>query len=348
MPSTRRRGRQRGATLALNLNSFPLSPGGTPATLDFDFSGNRYWNAGTVANVGAAVTVTRASGGTNLFPVSASGFAYTTFGNNTARQTTGSGLIVEESRVNRLLNSAAPVTQTTASLGTGTYTLWVNGSGSATSSAGSATGSGFGAATQGVPNNFTLTGAGTVTVTVAGSLNAFQLELGLFGTSLIVTAGAVVTRAADVVVPASALSFGTAYTIFGAAVPEATAAFAAIQRLLTLDDGTTSNVGTIQRAASTGNAGYNLTIGGSNTAATITAWTQNVAGKLALASQVSDQAGCFNRISMAARTAGQPALTSTRIGSNTLGVSLFNGVIQRVAIWPMQRLSNAKLMVLTA
>ncbi len=74
----------------------------------------------------------------------------------------------------------APATQTTGSLGTGTYTLWVVGSGSATSSAGTATITGGGAATAGSPNVFTVTGAGTVTVTVAGSLTRFQINAGGF------------------------------------------------------------------------------------------------------------------------------------------------------------------------
>src|SRR6185295_3600475 len=106
---------------------------------------------------------------------------------------------------------------TTASLATGAYTLWVNGTGTATSSAGTAVGTGFGVASQGVVNNFTLTGAGTVTITVAGSLNAFQLELGAGGTSLIVTAGVVATRAADVVTVTTPPTFGEAYSTFAKA-----------------------------------------------------------------------------------------------------------------------------------
>lgn len=174
-------------------------------SVDLNFANGQYWNNGPILPT-AVLTVTRASTGTNLLPTDASGLTYTNFGNNTLRTRPGSGVLIEESRINRLLNSAVPVTQTTASLATGTYTLWVNGSGSATSSAGSATGSSFGAATQGSPNTFTLSVAGTVVITVAGSLNAFQLELGAFGTSLIVTAGATVTRAEDVIVGTGALA----------------------------------------------------------------------------------------------------------------------------------------------
>jgi len=138
----------------------------------------------------------RASSATDSIYTDAAGSVYNTYLTDVPRMT-ASGYLHEGSRVNRLLVSTVPATQTTASLATGTYTLWVIGTGSATSAAVTATGTGFGAATAGVPNVFVLTGAGTVRVTVAGSLNRFQLELGSFPSSFIVTAGAVVTRSAD-------------------------------------------------------------------------------------------------------------------------------------------------------
>lgn len=106
------------------------------------------------------------------------------------------GLLIEESRTNYLLNSAAPATQT-VSLGTGTYILWVVGSGSCTAAAGTAVGTGFGTANSSTAVIFTLTTAGTVVFTVSGSLTRFQCENGAFATSFISTTVSAATRAAD-------------------------------------------------------------------------------------------------------------------------------------------------------
>lgn len=163
----------------------------TGAIVDLDFANGRTFGC----TFSACLSITRASQKTNLLPSSASGFAYTTFANNTLAITPGLGLLIEEARTNQLLNSAVPATQTTGALAATAQTLWVNGSGSAALSNGTATGC-TGTATQGSPVAFTPT-AGTCTVTVTGSLNFFQLEAGAFGTSGIVTTGAAGTRNAD-------------------------------------------------------------------------------------------------------------------------------------------------------
>lgn len=173
-------------------------------TVDLDFVNQRYLAPGAVTNIQSMFSVTRASTSTDLTPLSASGAAYQTFANNTLRISPGLGAIIEPSAKNNLLNSATPATQTTASLSTGTYVLWVNGSGSALASGATATITGAASATNGSPNTFVVTVAGTVTVTVTGSLNAFQLEAnasfnGAQGSTFIPTGGTTVTRAADVV-----------------------------------------------------------------------------------------------------------------------------------------------------
>src|SRR6266536_805834 len=161
------------------------------ASVDLDFRNGLYWPE----NVTSYLSCGRTLSGTDLLWSSASGFAYNTYSSNVLRITPGFGLLCESSREQWLTNSAAPATQTTPSLLStgGTYTLWVNGSGSATVSAGTATISGGGSAMQGSPFSFDVTVAGTVVVTVAGSLNAFQLmqNFSTGGSSLIVTAGSV-------------------------------------------------------------------------------------------------------------------------------------------------------------
>lgn len=170
---------------------------GVAATVACDFANGQYWVQGSGAQASCPVTFTRASAATDLLPASASGATFNSFVSGQIAVTPGFGVLVLETRTNLLLNSTAPATQTTGSLATGTYTLWVNGSGSATMSAGTGTGCGTGTATNGTPVNFTITVSGTCTVTKTGTLSAFQLELGSFGTALIVTAGSTLARAAD-------------------------------------------------------------------------------------------------------------------------------------------------------
>jgi lysophospholipase L1-like esterase len=113
------------------------------------------------------------------------------------------GLLIEEQATNFLLNSLSPANQT-VTLSTGSFTLWMEGTGSVAVAAGTAVGTGFGTAsnstgigTYGTFVPFTITTAGTVTVTITGSVTAFQLETGSGPTSMITTTSAAATRAAD-------------------------------------------------------------------------------------------------------------------------------------------------------
>ena len=104
------------------------------------------------------------------------------------------GLLLEDARTNLLLNSAALVTQSVTTTAVAT-TLSFYGTGTITYS-GAASGSLVGTGTQRVSAKFT-PAAGTLTLTVTGSVTNAQLEPGLFVTSYIPTTAATATRSAD-------------------------------------------------------------------------------------------------------------------------------------------------------
>jgi len=95
------------------------------------------------------------------------------------------GILLEGVATNVLTDPDAPASQVTGSLATGDWTLSCQGSGSITPVAITAVGTGFAAATEGSPNTFNLSGAGTVDLTVAGDLDWIQLEAGAFNTSFV-------------------------------------------------------------------------------------------------------------------------------------------------------------------
>ena len=100
---------------------------------------------------------------------------------------------------NLFLNSQAPATQN-CTVVIGSVTVTAIGTGyTVTTSAGTATGSGFGLVTNGTAQVLTITGNGTITLTIAGTPanSCVQVQSGALRTPLIVTAGATATRTAD-------------------------------------------------------------------------------------------------------------------------------------------------------
>jgi hypothetical protein len=120
---------------------------------------------------------------------------------------TGGGLQVEPQSTNFFLTSNAPATQTiTLTTTTPGSASWVLGSGSLAGAVGTGTATGLPCtASAGSPCLFTVTSNGTFVFTKSGTLTFAQVEQNAqaLATSEIDTAGAAVTRNADVIVPAA-------------------------------------------------------------------------------------------------------------------------------------------------
>jgi hypothetical protein len=189
-------------------------------------------------------TVTRASGGTAFDSTG----TLITYGNNVPRRDFNPvtlqprGLLIEGARTNLVLNSDTLSTQnvtvtavahTLSFYGTGTITL------SGASTAGPLVGTG--AFPQRVSLTFTPS-AGTLTLTVTGSVRFANLEVGPFASSYIPTTGASATRAEDVAIVSSYAALGWNETQ-GTLVLEAqlTAVGTTNAALATVSDATSAN-----------------------------------------------------------------------------------------------------------
>lgn len=204
-----------------------------------------------------------------------------TVGTDVARfQGAARRLMVEGARTNLLLNSAslttqgvtvAAVAQTLSFYGTGTVTL------SGASVVGPLVGTG---ASNRVSLTFTPT-AGTLTLTVTGTVSYAQLEAGLTPSSWVPTTGTSAIRAADIplwVTPSGLDQRGT--LLVKSMIPNA--AGAANQILLSFDDGTISNRIALRNSANTSDIRATRSIAGavtnSSTAGNMTPGTVFAAG----------------------------------------------------------------------
>lgn len=107
------------------------------------------------------------------------------------------GLSIEGQRTNYFLDSDSPATQTSGTLGTGAYTCWIEGSGSLATAENTGTATGEGTATEGSPNTFTVSGAGTFDWTITGDVTLAQCEDGPFPSSYMPATDSAATRTPD-------------------------------------------------------------------------------------------------------------------------------------------------------
>ena len=299
------------------------------------------------------ITFTRASGGTYIDNTG----QLQTAANNEPRFShnpiTGEslGLMIEDQQTNLLLNSGTLSTQNVAVTavahtlhftGTGTITL------SGASSAGPLAGTGAGEANR-VSLTFT-PAAGTLTLTVSGTVTNAQLETGAVRTSYIPTAGSTVTRAGDVasIIGAAFSSWyqqgeGTAYQDHDASLGVAS------RRIAVLHDNTTDNTIELIGSNSSGTAGnyFSVTTGGASQALLLSGPYAQGRQKSASAYRTNDFAYSRNGGNVLVDSSGSvpTSLTTLTIGLSAANVAAINSTIRRLIFWS-SRLSNDTLQVL--
>jgi hypothetical protein len=266
------------------------------------------------------------------------------FGSGALRRT-DRGVLIEGARTNLFLNSATGVTQgvvvtsvahTLSFRGTGTITL------SGASTAGPLVGTG-------VNDRVTLTftpSAATLTLTVSGSVTNVQLEVGVFASSWIPTAGASVTRNAEIL------------TVVPASVTTPMSLWAEIERVvdtggsevcIRIDNGYgTEIVGLV--VSSTDLAQANMSTGGVSQGnvgaggAIVTGSTAKLASSHATNRIQACRDGVLGTEDTVATT--PTGLTTLRIGANSTSTAQPWGYLKRVAVFN-SALNDAQLQTVT-
>lgn len=250
------------------------------------------------------------------------------------------GMLVEASRTNLLVGSAAPATQS-LTVTAQTYTLSYYGTGSvALSGAYAATVNSAGSYPTRTTLTFTAV-SGTLTVTPSGTVQYAQLEAGSAATSYIPTTTGAIIRAADANslalsrVPGWNPAEGTVYVEF---MPAANSPSGQNRTILSIDDGTVTgasmqimrweaNQGVLARVLS---GGGNAVLTGSAAVANLTrhkavfSWKAGTAGFVLNGASVSE----------AAPSGAIPTtFTTLRLG-HSVGTDFLNGWLGRVTIFP--------------
>jgi hypothetical protein len=270
------------------------------------------------------------------------------------------GLLIEEQRTQLLLNSSlagtslatqnvtvTAVAHTLSFYGTGTVTL------SGTSTAGPLVGTGA------YPDRSTLTftpTAGTLTLTVTGTVQFAQLEIGAFATSFIPSAASQVTRAAD-----SASMIGNNFarwytqgpgTLYGEALTTAPAVGGSNRFIVMVDNGTPQNsISLLTGIISTGTSGLYVNANNVDQAYILTGTRLISTGqKLSGAYQVNSfQAANSGALGTQDTSGILPVVDRLRFGSYPTGAAsnFLNGTISRIAYFN-RRLADSELIGITS
>jgi hypothetical protein len=247
---------------------------------------------------------------------------------------TDKGVLIEETRINLFLNSAVGVTQS-ITVAAVAYTLSFRGTGTITLTGTSTAGPLVG---TGVNNRVTLTftpTAGTLTLTVSGSITNVQLEAGSSASSWIPTTGSSVQRDADAV---SVTSPGVAYPLsvyvrFNRTIETYATNTAAIN----LDNGTATERYTLFVNATTNLVQPIVTAGGANQLAVNTspALTANTTTKFAVRASTASANYARDGVAGTATGAITVPATPTRLifGANPSFALQLNGYIEVAAIF---------------
>jgi hypothetical protein len=284
-------------------------------------------------------SVITSAGGMDVIGTGAAGFTHDPFTLESL------GLFLEELRPNLLLNSAAPANQNITVAAT-PYTLSFYGSGDIVlTGAHSATVIGTGA----FPNRRVLTftpTAGTLGVTVSGTVEFANLEPGTFATSWIPTGVSQATRSADLASITGA-NFSSWYrqdegTVFAGFIPQA-APFSTGRPVWGLSDGISSRIDFRCRPTSKGG----LLVLNAGASQADTSGTNNyTTGKntSAIAYAENNFASCLNSESPATDSLGTVPASINQLLISTAGN--ISGAISRLTYWP-QRLPNSTLQNIT-
>jgi hypothetical protein len=305
------------------------------AYVALDFKRNIYELAGRKRS-SSIVSITRATVG------SAEDSAGTpqTFTSGQLRRT-DKGLLVEDSRANLLLSSATLSTQS-ATVTNVAHTLSFYGTGTVTLSGASTAGPLVGVGSTRVSLTFTPS-AGTLTLTVSGSVTFANLEIGSAASSWIPTTGAPVTRNADdVTLTGLSVPDGCTLVVEGRA-----SSFVSTDARCSLSDGSTANRMVLIYNGT--NINLQDVVSGSSPWSPTFAVSPGAAFKAAIAAAGSSPRGAVNGTT-ASTFAGSANTTLTQldIGKNA-GSSLryWNGFIERILVFKYA-MSDAQLASITA